>query len=512
MMSIASMPRQLLLILLAAVLLVPQVSAANSSTVHITDIAWEPEGQVGRVLIQLDGPVAYRTEASSSSIVVDLWQARHAQWRLPVVTHPYVRSVRINQLTDDLARVRIDLARPARYKTFLREDTHQLIIVVIPPWMATSPLPTSVAYDRQRVRTGTGATTAHVLLVNPADPTLEIRPALAADMVSGFETTSVIATRYEALAGVNGGYFGTSSGMPLGMVVIDGQLMTTPTDRRSVFVITRDGKPAIVPFEFTGRVVTVDRTSLWVSGVNHPPHAGGLAVYTRFYGPLTPPLQMAAVVRNDVVEHLTTGRILIPQDGYVLGVDAGDTDLITKFVKVGARLWLHLDLWPDLEITSAVGGGPRLVKDGQVFVPFAWEWFSLRHVQERAPRTAVGITAGNKVLLVTVDGRGGRLNTGMTLREMAELMVQLGARDAMNLDGGSSATMVVGGRVVNDPSDGFERPIASALLVVHRADAVNLAGQMTTARTRPLNPPARNWDLDDLDPDPQNTPRSYPSQ
>src|SRR5947199_8392827 len=105
MMSIASMPRQLLLVLLAAVLLVPQVSAANSSTVHITDIAWEPEGQVGRVLIQLDGPVAYRTEASSSSIVVDLWQARHAQWRLPVVTRPYLRSVRINPLTAALARV-----------------------------------------------------------------------------------------------------------------------------------------------------------------------------------------------------------------------------------------------------------------------------------------------------------------------------------------------------------------------------------------------------------------------
>src|SRR5947208_14753904 len=104
MMNIASMPRQLLLILLAAVLLVPQVSAANSSTVHITDIAWEPEGQVGRVLIQLDGPVAYRTEASSSSIVVDLWHARHAQWRLPVVTHPFRRSVRSHELADHLAR------------------------------------------------------------------------------------------------------------------------------------------------------------------------------------------------------------------------------------------------------------------------------------------------------------------------------------------------------------------------------------------------------------------------
>src|SRR2546430_9596899 len=90
MMSITSVPRQLLPILLAAVLLVPQVSAANSTAVHITDIAWEPEGQIGRVLIQLDGPVAYRTEASSSSIVVDLWQARHAQWRVSPGPHPPV--------------------------------------------------------------------------------------------------------------------------------------------------------------------------------------------------------------------------------------------------------------------------------------------------------------------------------------------------------------------------------------------------------------------------------------
>src|SRR5436309_15870057 len=102
MMSIASMPRQLILILLAAVLLVPQVSAANSTVVHITDIAWEPEGQICSVLIQLDGPFAYRTEASSSSIVVDLSQARHAHWCLPAVTHPYFRSVRIDQLNDVL--------------------------------------------------------------------------------------------------------------------------------------------------------------------------------------------------------------------------------------------------------------------------------------------------------------------------------------------------------------------------------------------------------------------------
>src|SRR2546426_12692487 len=116
MMSITSVPRQLLPILLAAVLLVPQVSAANSTAVHITDIAWEPEGQVGRVLIQLDGPVAYRTEASSSSIVVDLWQARHAQWRVPGGAPPHLPAVGNKPPTGDPAPARDDPARAPRPK------------------------------------------------------------------------------------------------------------------------------------------------------------------------------------------------------------------------------------------------------------------------------------------------------------------------------------------------------------------------------------------------------------
>src|SRR5207245_9692688 len=108
--------------------------------------------------------------------------------------------------------------------------------------------------------------------------------------------------------------------------------------------------------------LTAGRTSLVLAGVNHPHNAVGLAVYNRFYGPLTPPLQTAAIVRNDIVEHLTTGKILIPQDGYVLGVTPDDAELITKFIKVGDRLWLRLEVWPGREWLSEAGGGPRLVK------------------------------------------------------------------------------------------------------------------------------------------------------
>lgn len=458
--------RHLVVWLTLTVLLTPTLSAESAPT-QVTDVSWEADGLVGKVVIRLSGAFAYRTSATRSSIRIDLWRAQHTQWQSLAVDHPYVRRVRVNQITQDVARLRIDLKKPARYKTFVRTDPSLLAVQIIPPWMATTRLPSSIAYEKLRVSTGAGKTAVHVLRVNPQDPNLEIRPVLASDMVAGKETTSIIATRHDAVAGINGGYF-AGPGLPLGMVVIDGELISAPLTRRSVFAISRDGTPVIQPFEFHGRIVTSDNTALWISALNRPPQVAGVAVYTTAYGPLTPPFRLAAVVRSGVVDRLTSGRILIPEDGYVLAVNEADAGMLLNNVQTGQRVWMKLNLTPDLEIISALGGGPRLVKDGKEFIPFDWEWFSERLFQKRAPRTAVGITDAGKLLFVTVDGRG-RQNSGMSLRELAQLMISLGSLDAMNLDGGGSATMVVGGRIMNDPSDGRERPVASALIVLHRS-------------------------------------------
>ena len=92
----------------------------------------------------------------------------------------------------------------------------------------------------------------------------------------------------------------------------------------------------------------------------------------------------------------------------------------------------------------------------------------------RHPRTAAGFAAnGRKLIIVTVDGRQAPYSDGMTLRELANLMLALGARDAINLDGGGSTTFVVASqgdgplRVVNRPSDPLgERGVGDALGIV----------------------------------------------
>lgn len=123
---------------------------------------------------------------------------------------------------------------------------------------------------------------------------------------------------------------------------------------------------------------------------------------------------------------------------------------------------------------EAVGGRPVLVRDSVIAAEV--DTFGQASFRARNPRTAAGIAQGGKrLILAVVDGREYQ-NAGMTLREMAELMLALGARDAINLDGGGSTTMVIADpdssgalRIVNHPSDkGGERTVGDALAIVHR--------------------------------------------
>jgi hypothetical protein len=88
----------------------------------------------------------------------------------------------------------------------------------------------------------------------------------------------------------------------------------------------------------------------------------------------------------------------------------------------------------------------------------------------RQPRTGVGVTSSGKILLVVVDGRQPRWSLGPTSAQFAQIMAELDAVTALNLDGGGSSEMVVEGEVVNRPSDGHERSITNAILVLPGPD------------------------------------------
>lgn len=113
--------------------------------------------------------------------------------------------------------------------------------------------------------------------------------------------------------------------------------------------------------------------------------------------------------------------------------------------------------WP--EMRDALGAGPMLLVDGTV-VDHGEAQRTRRH-----PRSAVGVTRDRHVLWLTVDGRTEKA-FGTTFEETGTLLAALGCVDALNLDGGGSATLWLQGQgVVNRPSDGVERPVGNALFV-----------------------------------------------
>ena len=158
-----------------------------------------------------------------------------------------------------------------------------------------------------------------------------------------------------------------------------------------------------------------------------------LAINGDYYGAQ----ERGYVLRNGVLYRASaqsgTDALVIGADGNFRIINEGETSADT-LVREGA--------WQVLTF------GPALIKDGQVTVSSSDE---VGRAMTSNPRTAIGQISEGHYLLVVSDGRT-KESTGLSLRQLAELMQSLGAQIAYNLDGGGSSTMVFQGRVVNNPT------------------------------------------------------------
>ena len=313
---------------------------------------------------------------------------------------------------------------------------------------------------------------------------------------------SAVSRRAAAVAAVNGGYF-DGDGFPVGALAAAGRLLSEPVGGRSALLVGSAPR-GIGPLRFEG-AVRLDDEALILDGVNRIPGeipaCGGrggdrpterpsavttctdpseLVLFTAEWGARTPRVAGAldAVVRDGVVESVRSGGgSAVPPDAAVLTA-TGSARPPLREAGIGAPV----DLDPGLSMRSVlvplgdiVSGGPRLLAGGRVrvrssaegFNPLSAPWFHGSFVASRQPRTMAGVRRDGSLLLVTVDGRRPGWSAGVTLQEGARVMRSLGARDALNLDGGGSTAMAVRGRRVNLPSDpGGERPVSDAILVL----------------------------------------------
>jgi len=327
------------------------------------------------------------------------------------------------------------------------------------------------------------------------------------------ETTSALAAATGARAAVNAGFFvldpkAGAPGDPAGVGVYDGRLLSEPTAGRPALVIDDLARgTSVVRFRWQGEVRGQGRV-FPLDGLNRVPglirNCGGtaddlptarplhdvtctdadeLVAFDATYGAATPagPGAEAVLDRQGVVTQLRTPRGgSVPAGGRTVQATGDQVAGLLAAARVGHRLDVRAALTDDRgrrvalsPRTTIVNGGPELVRDGRLWgtpemdgmAPADNPSFYYGWVHKRNPRTIAGVDAQHRTVLITADGRSTE-SLGLGIAEAAAVAKSLGLRDAINLDGGGSTTMIVDGTVINSPSDATgERPVGDALLI-----------------------------------------------
>ncbi|MSU57140.1 MAG: phosphodiester glycosidase family protein [Pedosphaera sp.] len=360
------------------------------------------------------------------------------------------------------------------------------------PLELPKPRYTSIApgLDYAHLRETNQPWSIHIARLDRRQKNLVITTSLARNQIQGLaslshQMTAFPAARGQPLAAVNGDYFliqpGPYQGDPQGFQILDGELVSAPIDK-SFWVDARGGLHiAAVDSRFELTWPAGGRTQFYL---NETPRAHRATLFTPAFGKSTAatnaaelileksgdgpwlPLRVEENYQARVKEIRADGNSTIPADAMVLSLTG---DLKTNLAAIHPADRLQFTTATPLHLTNvvtAIGGGPILVLDGKEQAWPARKGLS-DYLLPRHPRTALGFNR-RYFFLVEVDGRQKELSVGLSFVELAALMKQLGCTDALNLDGGGSATFWLNGKVMNSPSDKHERSIANAVVIVRK--------------------------------------------
>ena len=446
-------------------------SAALAASPSITGVRFGKGTDHDRIVLDVSEIPKYatRTEKNGMQIILELPNTGDSVKVKPVIHSDVVHRVYFTKLKNSVV-LTIDLTEPAEFVVKTLKNPNRIFVDIQKEYeheQKSEPAPGLVETVYTR-RDGRGRFRAFLLDVDLKK--YDLVPVLANGEVLGRTTVSRMSDEVNAAAAINSNYF-ASSGEILGVLRMGGTVVGTTYFTRSALGVRTDGTPFVDQVYYSGKM-TIGKKSAYVSGVNAERGEDTLIIYNRAYDVRTNTNEYGRefVVQNGKVVKINQGNSAIPEDGYVVSVHGKMKNLFAK-VRVGDAATLEEDLGTAFQnVPLIVGAGPMLVKKGKPFVTKTEEEFPSDISRGRAPRTGVAVLANRHALLAVVDGRQ-EASIGATLEEFADLLVKYGAREAVNFDGGGSSAMVIGGELVNSPSDGEERRVGSALAVMPRKAA-----------------------------------------
>ena len=286
----------------------------------------------------------------------------------------------------------------------------------------------------------------NAIRVDPLNASLQLRPLARPGAMEGLSSLVQLANQQQAWVAINGGYFNRVRRLPLGALKQDGRWLSGPILNRGVAAWDERTMPRFGRLQLSEWVVGPGALRLPVAVVNSGYVQRGISRYTADWGPNyralsgseTGLLIQGGLVRQQFGPSELDAGVPLRGDDLLL-VGRGGSELPWG---LGDRLQIESRPSSNLGLaTHVIGGGPLLLQAGRIVLNGAAENFSSAFLSQGAPRTVLA-RDDRQIWLITLEGIQ---DSGPSLGETAALLQQLGLQDALNLDGGSSTGLVLGG-------------------------------------------------------------------
>ncbi|HEY9808962.1 MAG TPA: phosphodiester glycosidase family protein [Halomicronema sp.] len=272
----------------------------------------------------------------------------------------------------------------------------------------------------------------------------------------GTAALSQTAGLWQANPAINGGFFNRNNQMPLGALRRDGIWLSSPILNRGAIAWNNQGKVEMGRLQLQETAITNTGERLPINFVNSAFVQTGIARYTPDwalnYTPLSNDETIIVVENNTITGQLAptaagTVSTPIPRFGYLLVF----RKVVPSKLSIGTQIKLESQTNPSnfKDYPNILGAGPLLIQNEAIVLDAKAEGFSDAFIEQTASRSVIATTKEGKLILVAVHNRAG--GAGATLAELAQLMLQLNAVNALNLDGGSSTALYLGGRLIDRP-------------------------------------------------------------
>ena len=358
-------------------------------------------------------------------------------------------------------KVKVKIPLGWRPQVFSLGNPNRLVIDIRPDSLVEKNIvwAPGVQWRQQYQNLGTARFPVVWLEVNPRQAGVKIRPILSNPPAEqGTAPLLQTAEVSGAAAAINAGFFNRINRLALGAIRRDNKWLSGPILNRGAIAWNDGGEFAIDRLTLQETLITPANQFLRVSHLNSAYVQSGIGRYNSDWGTTYTPLsgnEIVVTVAGDRVVSQSPGGAAgtttfpIPANGYILALRS-DLSIASQFTP-GTLLRLETNTIPaDFNrFPYILGGGPVLVQNSRVVLDAKAEGFSDAYVRQTAIRSAIGRTAAGNLLIVAVHNRAG--GAGPNFAELAQILQQMGAVEALNLDGGSSTSLYLGGSLLDRP-------------------------------------------------------------